>query len=102
MCVRYSLTVDLGDLAKRLEFDGDWLASEAKYSLALIQEVLTVMGGGESGGYMRWGLIPHWPKDPKIGARMIIARAEKVAEKPMFRDELRHRRCLVLADGFYG
>ena len=50
---------------------------------------------------MRWGLIPHWAKDPKIGSRMINARAETVAEKPAFRDALRRRRCLVLADGFY-
>ena len=53
------------------------------------------------GGFMRWGLIPHWAKDPKIGARMINARAETVAEKPAFRDVLRRRRCLVVADGFY-
>ena len=50
---------------------------------------------------MRWGLIPHWASDTKIGARMINARAETVAEKPTFRDALRRRRCLVLADGFY-
>ena len=50
---------------------------------------------------MRWGLIPHWAKDASIGSRMINARAETVAEKPVFRDTLRRRRCLVLADGFY-
>ena len=93
---------DLGDLARRFEFDGDWLAFDAKYNVAPTQEVLTVVGGDKRrGGYMRWGLIPHWAKDPKIGARMINARAETVAEKPAFRDALRRRRCLVLADGFY-
>ena len=102
MCGRYSLIADLGDLAKRFEFDGDWLPFEAKYNVAPTQEVLTVVGGEERrGGYMRWGLIPHWAKDSKIGARMINARAETVAEKPAFRDALRRRRCLVLADGFY-
>ena len=50
---------------------------------------------------MRWGLIPFWAKDPKIGARMINARAETVAEKPAFRNALKKRRCLVLADGYY-
>ena len=50
---------------------------------------------------MRWGLIPHWAKSASIGSRMINARAETVAEKPAFRDALRRRRCLVLADGFY-
>ena len=50
---------------------------------------------------MRWGLIPWWAKNASIGSRMINARAETVAEKPAFRDELRRRRCLVLADSFY-
>ena len=50
---------------------------------------------------MRWGLMPFWAKDPKIGARMINARSETVAEKPAFRNALKKRRCLVLADGYY-
>ena len=50
---------------------------------------------------LRWGLIPSWAKDRTIGARMINARAETVSEKPSFRTAFRHRRCLVVADGFY-
>ena len=50
---------------------------------------------------LRWGLIPFWAKDSKIGTRMINARSETVAEKPAFRAAFRQRRCLVLADGFY-
>lgn len=49
----------------------------------------------------RWGLIPAWAKDPGIGARMINARAETVAEKPAFREALVRRRCLIPADGYY-
>ena len=102
MCGRYSLTADLGELAGRFEFDGDWEAFERRYNIAPTQEVLTVVGGQtRRAGFMRWGLIPHWAKDPKIGSRMINARAETVAEKPSFRNALRRRRCLVLADGFY-
>jgi len=50
---------------------------------------------------LRWGLIPHWAKDPKIGAQCINARAETVSEKPAFRDPFRQRRCLVPADSFF-
>lgn len=50
---------------------------------------------------LRWGLIPSWAKDKSIGARLINARAESLAEKPAFRTAYRRRRCLVLADGYY-
>ena len=50
---------------------------------------------------LRWGLMPFWAKDLKVGARMINARSETVATKPSFRAAFKSRRCLVLADGFY-
>jgi putative SOS response-associated peptidase YedK len=50
---------------------------------------------------MRWGLIPSWAKDTKIGAKFINARAETVATLAAFRDAFRARRCLVPSDGFY-
>lgn len=49
----------------------------------------------------RWGLIPGWAKDSKAGNRLINARAETIAQKPMFRSQFKKQRCLVLADGFY-
>lgn len=49
----------------------------------------------------RWGLIPFWAKEKKIGARTINARSETAAEKPMFKDSFTRRRCLIPIDGFY-
>lgn len=49
----------------------------------------------------KWGLIPAWAKDPKIGYKMFNARAETLTEKPSFRVPLARKRCLILADGFY-
>ena len=49
----------------------------------------------------RWGLIPSWAKDAKIGNQLINARSETVATKPAFRSAFRKRRCLMPADGFY-
>ncbi len=50
---------------------------------------------------MRWGLVPYWAKDAKIGYSTINARAEEVASKPLFREALKKRRCLIPADAFY-
>ena len=51
--------------------------------------------------YMKWGLIPSWANDAKIGPKMINARVETLLEKPMFKSALQYRRCLVPIDGFY-
>jgi putative SOS response-associated peptidase YedK len=50
---------------------------------------------------MRWGLVPYWAKDAKIGLRTINAKAETVTTAPAFRDAIKYRRCLVPADAFY-
>jgi putative SOS response-associated peptidase YedK len=50
---------------------------------------------------MQWGLVPHWVKDPKESMHPINARAETLAEKPMFRSLLKNKRCLIPASGFY-
>jgi len=50
---------------------------------------------------MRWGLVPHWAKDPAIGHKLNNARAEGLFDKPSFRQAARRRRCLLPASGFY-
>jgi putative SOS response-associated peptidase YedK len=50
---------------------------------------------------MRWGLVPFWAKDAKIGLRTINAKAETITTAPAFREAIKYRRCLVPADAFY-
>jgi putative SOS response-associated peptidase YedK len=50
---------------------------------------------------MKWGLIPHWAKDPSVATGTINAKSETAATEPAFRDPLKFRRCLIPADGFF-
>lgn len=63
--------------------------------------VRAALDGDRELALLRWGLIPSWAKDPAMGAKMINARAETVAEKPAFRSAFRRRRCIVPMLGFY-
>jgi len=77
---------------------------EPRYNIAPTQYVAAIRNADDKERelvMLRWGLVPFWAKDPSIGNRMINARAETVAEKPAYRAAYRHRRCVVLADGFY-
>ncbi len=76
---------------------------EENYNVAPTQAVYTVY---EDGNVRRldtfhWGLVPFWAKDPKIGNRMINARAETLAEKNAYKRPFAKKRCIVPADGFY-
>ena len=73
------------------------------YNVAPSQPVYAVAEHAEQRNLVRfqWGLVPHWAKDPKIGNKLINARAESLAEKPAFRDVFKRKRCLIPADGFY-
>lgn len=76
----------------------------ARYNIAPTQQIATIRsidGAAPELVMLRWGLVPFWAKDISIGNRMINARAETIAEKPSFRNALKKRRCLVLADGYY-
>ena len=102
MCGRFTLTSNLDELQGRFGFLSEFTDHEPRYNIAPTQPVLTVTNDGQrKGELMRWGLVPFWAKDLKIGARMINAVGETAATKPAFRAAFKKRRCLVLASGFY-
>ena len=77
---------------------------QPRYNIAPTQFIAAIRDGENRERelvMLRWGLVPFWARDPSIGNKMINARAETVAEKPAYRAAYRHRRCIVLADGFY-
>lgn len=74
-----------------------------RYNIAPTQPVLTVanMPAGRDAVLMRWGLVPHWVKDPRDFSVLINARIETVLEKPAFRSSIKNQRCVVPASGYY-
>ena len=103
MCGRYTVTSSLGDLRQLFLFE-ELPNLEPRYNVAPSQEAPVVRLEEDDKRHLRllrWGLIPSWAKDRRIGYKTINARAETVADKPAFRSAFRRRRCLVLADGFY-
>ena len=89
MCGRYSITTPVEALSRLFRFKGPLPNLRSRYNVSPTQQVPIMRrapGNGERElAQMRWGLIPFWVKDPKIGAKMINARAEGIAEKPAFR-----------------
>lgn len=107
MCGRYTL-YQTGELSQRFEVpkaNSDPLVQELKpsYNVAPGRQMPIVTTGqdGRQLELMRWGLIPVWAKDPKIGWKMINARSETVFEKPSWKRPALKQRCLVPANGFY-
>ncbi len=104
MCGRYRLTAKERYL--RDHFCLDEVPSWApRWNIAPTQQVPIVRQDRQEPkrtfGLVRWGLIPYWAKDRSIEFKTINAMSETAAEKPAFREAMRRRRCLVLADGFY-
>jgi putative SOS response-associated peptidase YedK len=111
MCGRFTLRTPLTVLIE--QFDLDMRSDkqlplfDPRYNIAPTQEVLVVRAdsadGRRTADMMRWGLIPSWSTSPKgsAGPPMINARAETLSAKPMFRNAVKKRRCLIPADGFY-
>jgi putative SOS response-associated peptidase YedK len=104
MCARYTLRVKLNLLLSQFAAEmSDTIAHEPQFNIAPTHDLLAIRqcDGRREFAQLRWGLIPSWAKDAKIAYSTINARADTVATKPAFRSAFRHRRCLVLADGYY-
>lgn len=73
------------------------------YNIAPGQNVLVVIHDGteKRAGYVKWGLVPSWATDEKIGYKMINARSETAHQKPSFKNLMSKKRCLIIADSFY-
>ena len=109
MCGRFTLKTSTKQLATM--FDGlKFGDSQPRYNICPTQPVLGIRLNAEESRCesvnFRWGLIPSWAKQITIGAKMINARCETIADKPAFRNAFKlgstaRGRCLILADGFY-
>lgn len=108
MCGRYAASKDVANLMEEFEVarpPDETLPED--FNVAPSKQVYMVVERETDDGVQRqlrtakWGLVPSWAKDPKIGNRMINARLETAAEKPSFRRAWAKRRCLLPADGYY-
>ena len=102
MCGRFTLRKPSNVLIQHFLIDAGLIKGQ-RYNVSPTQDVLTIrsVDGKRQPAMMRWGLIPSWADDPKIGYRMINARSEEAATKASFRGPMKSRRCLIAADGFY-
>lgn len=104
MCGRYRLSRRKQIIEEYLDASGeeDW---NPRFNIAPTQHVPVIRQNPKEPvrelSLMRWGLIPSWSKDSSGAARMINARSETAATKPVFRESLKSRRCLIPADAFY-
>ncbi|MDN4606953.1 SOS response-associated peptidase [Sporosarcina highlanderae] len=105
MCGRFTLFAPYYEIMDRFRIEAAFEESDymPSYNIAPSQQVVAIINDGEKNrmGHLRWGLIPPWAKDEKIGYKMINARAETVAEKTSYRKAFSKQRCIIPADSFY-
>ena len=103
MCGRFTQRFSWQELHEYLDLSGPPLNLAPRYNLAPSQEAAIVRVDGETHtlSMLRWGLVPAWSRDAKIGYKLINARSETASAKPSFRSAYRSRRCLVPCDGYY-
>ena len=103
MCGRYSAAGNLNELAKLIDFICRAPFFAPRYNIAPRQQapVIFLENFQPVLKLMRWGLVPSWSKDEKIGDSLINARAETISEKTSFKKPYNRQRCLIPADGFF-
>ena len=103
MCGRFVATRPPDQLAAYFGAEQGETALEPSTNVAPTNDVYAVLEDGEGRHLdaLHWGLVPFWAKDPKVGNRMINARAETVATKNAYRHAFKKKRCIIPADGFY-
>ncbi len=105
MCGRYTQKANPAELTQAFALTEPPLeAVQQTYNAAPTQQQQVVPNANDGSRVMvpfRWGLVPFWAKDVKIGSRLINARAETLASKPSFRAAYKYRRCLVPTTGFF-
>lgn len=103
MCGRYDLSDSPAAIRAKFSVPSvpDFLANWDVRPTDSAPVVRLDRGGERACALLRWGLVPHWAREIKFGARCINARAETVATTPAFRDAYRQRRCLVPVSAFY-
>ncbi|MBR7795228.1 SOS response-associated peptidase [Virgibacillus sp. AGTR] len=104
MCGRYTLLADELEILTTFDLDQEAIENyEPSYNIAPGQRILAIIHDGKQkrAGLLRWGLIPRWAKDERIGYKMINARSETAHQKPSFKQLLMQKRCMIIADSFY-
>jgi len=104
MCGRFTITDPLDAIMDRYYASiADGFEYKPNYNAAPMQYIPTIIGSkdGNRLGSLRWGLVPVWAKDDKIGNKMINARSETLAEKPAFKRLVGSKRCIVPCSGFF-
>lgn len=103
MCGRFTLLADELEILNEFGLERPIDTYQPSYNIAPGQNVLAIIHDGKEkrAGYLRWGLVPSWAKEEKIGYRMINARSETAHEKPSFKKLMVQKRCLIVADSFY-
>lgn len=101
MCGRYDIEIDPKTLSEMLGLEVPDFVRDADFSPGDSGPVIAVGQDGRTKVVlMRWGLEPSWMTE-KPARPMFNARAETVADKPMFRSAFRRKRALVPAIAFY-